>query len=252
VLKSLIRWLSTILLTVAWGIYFVFVSSGLFVGALEQLPAGRLGWLFEATHNSIARAALYSPFVGGIYQTFGFHQELRKPPPLLYLSDGGHLENLGLKQLLFRRCKEIIVCDAGEDPRYRCKELSAVLKDTNVVHDVLSYYTSSEIGDEDAALDHEEKEHEKGMGSGAHIEMRGLTPMRTASWLVNLRRDIKRKQVVSLEIEYPEHPESTVKTAWIHYLKASPFLDGQADKVGTGHQYKKHSVLKPSSILFLG
>ncbi len=32
------------------------------------------------------------------------------------LSDGGHIENLGLYELLKRRCKLIIVCDAGADP----------------------------------------------------------------------------------------------------------------------------------------
>ena len=32
------------------------------------------------------------------------------------LSDGGHIENLGLYELLRRRCKHIVVCDAEQDP----------------------------------------------------------------------------------------------------------------------------------------
>ncbi len=35
------------------------------------------------------------------------------PPPILYLSDGGHIENLGLLALLKRRLRRIIVADGG-------------------------------------------------------------------------------------------------------------------------------------------
>lgn len=36
--------------------------------------------------------------------------------PDIHLSDGGHFENLGLYELVRRRCRYIIVCDAGADP----------------------------------------------------------------------------------------------------------------------------------------
>ena len=36
--------------------------------------------------------------------------------PYVYLTDGGHIENLGLYELLRRRCKKIIVVDAEADP----------------------------------------------------------------------------------------------------------------------------------------
>ena len=35
------------------------------------------------------------------------------PPPIMLLSDGGHVENLGLLPLLKRRLKKIIVVDGG-------------------------------------------------------------------------------------------------------------------------------------------
>lgn len=35
----------------------------------------------------------------------------------VYLSDGGHIENLGLYELLQRRCRVIIACDAEADPQ---------------------------------------------------------------------------------------------------------------------------------------
>jgi len=34
-------------------------------------------------------------------------------PPLLHLTDGGHLDNLGLIELLRRECKLMICFDAG-------------------------------------------------------------------------------------------------------------------------------------------
>jgi hypothetical protein len=41
----------------------------------------------------------------------------------VYLSDGGHFENLGLYELVRRRCKVIILCDADCDPHYRFDDL---------------------------------------------------------------------------------------------------------------------------------
>jgi hypothetical protein len=36
--------------------------------------------------------------------------------PYVYLSDGGHFENLGLYEMVLRRCHYIVVSDAGQDP----------------------------------------------------------------------------------------------------------------------------------------
>jgi len=36
--------------------------------------------------------------------------------PYVYLSDGGHFENLALYEMVLRRCRFIVVSDAGADP----------------------------------------------------------------------------------------------------------------------------------------
>ena len=36
--------------------------------------------------------------------------------PYVNLSDGGHFENLGIYEMVRRRCRMIVVCDAGHDP----------------------------------------------------------------------------------------------------------------------------------------
>ena len=41
--------------------------------------------------------------------------------PYVYLSDGGHFENLGLYEMVLRRCRYIVACDAGCDPQYRVR-----------------------------------------------------------------------------------------------------------------------------------
>lgn len=45
-----------------------------------------------------------------------------KQTPFLYLSDGGHYENLGIGELLKRRCRLIIASDAGEDSGYKFED----------------------------------------------------------------------------------------------------------------------------------
>ncbi|MFK7870357.1 MAG: hypothetical protein AB8B58_14095, partial [Roseobacter sp.] len=40
-----------------------------------------------------------------------------RTPNFIELTDGGHFENLGLYELIRRRCRIIIICDAGEDPQ---------------------------------------------------------------------------------------------------------------------------------------
>jgi len=48
-------------------------------------------------------------------------------PPLIHLTDGGHLDNLGLIELLRRQCKLMICFDAGYDPQCTCEDLVFVL-----------------------------------------------------------------------------------------------------------------------------
>ncbi len=46
----------------------------------------------------------------------------------VYLSDGGHFDNLGLYEMLRRRCRFIIVSDATCDPKYDYADLGSVVR----------------------------------------------------------------------------------------------------------------------------
>ena len=47
-----------------------------------------------------------------LYELLGMTTDDKK---WVYLSDGGHFENLGVYELVRRRCRLIIACDAGQD-----------------------------------------------------------------------------------------------------------------------------------------
>jgi hypothetical protein len=46
----------------------------------------------------------------------------------VYVSDGGHFENLGLYEMVMRRCKKIIVVDGGCDPDFNLEDLGNAVR----------------------------------------------------------------------------------------------------------------------------
>ena len=58
-------------------------------------------------------------------ETFGLTDDRN---PYVYLSDGGHFENLGLYEMVLRRCHVIVVSDAGCDPTYTFDDLANAVR----------------------------------------------------------------------------------------------------------------------------
>ncbi|HYR27064.1 MAG TPA: hypothetical protein VEU30_01275, partial [Thermoanaerobaculia bacterium] len=46
----------------------------------------------------------------------------------IYLSDGGHFENLGLYEMVLRRCHYIVLSDAGADPQFAFEDLGNAIR----------------------------------------------------------------------------------------------------------------------------
>jgi hypothetical protein len=71
--------------------------------------------------------------------------------PYVYLSDGGHFENLGLYEMVLRRCHFIVVTDAGEDPECSFADLGEAVRKIRVdfgipiEFDQMNIYPRSEI-----------------------------------------------------------------------------------------------------------
>src|SRR5262249_43949531 len=45
----------------------------------------------------------------------------------VYLSDGGHFDNLGVYELVRRRCRYVIACDASADPDFDFEDLARLI-----------------------------------------------------------------------------------------------------------------------------
>ena len=52
--------------------------------------------------------------------------------PYVYLSDGGHFENLGLYEMVRRRCRFIVLADAGSDPACAFDDLGGAIRKIRV------------------------------------------------------------------------------------------------------------------------
>lgn len=59
------------------------------------------------------------------YEAFGL---TKADKDFLYLSDGGHFENLGLYEMVRRRCRYVIVSDAGCDPTCALEDLGNAVR----------------------------------------------------------------------------------------------------------------------------
>jgi hypothetical protein len=92
------------------------------VAALLTLANIRLGWWLgnprdEATCKKEGPDNGLRPMVDELLAQATDEKEY------VYLSDGGHFENLGLYELIRRRCKLIVLCDADCDPSYKFDDL---------------------------------------------------------------------------------------------------------------------------------
>ena len=57
--------------------------------------------------------------------------------PYVYLSDGGHFENLGLYEMVLRRCHFIVISDAGSDPECSFADLGESVRKIRVDFGIL-------------------------------------------------------------------------------------------------------------------
>ena len=64
-----------------------------------------------------------------IEEAFGLTTDDR---PYVYLSDGGHFEDLGLYEMVRRRCRFIVVVDAGEDRRFEFADLGNAVRKISI------------------------------------------------------------------------------------------------------------------------
>lgn len=76
-------------------------------------------WMPNPKFNTLPKTIFWPEYL--FYEMMGRGSEKDE---LLNLSDGGHHENLGIYQLLKRRCKIIIASDAGADPGFQMDDFA--------------------------------------------------------------------------------------------------------------------------------
>lgn len=95
---------------------------------LMSLFNTRLGyWIKNPSCSSFQENTLhwhYFKYI--IYEMFG--RGLNETNDYVHLSDGGHFENLGLYELVRRRCQYIIVSDASNDPNWTFGDLARAIE----------------------------------------------------------------------------------------------------------------------------
>jgi patatin-like phospholipase len=97
------------------------------VGLIMTLFNVRLGWWLGNPSQPYTAAHESPPFgmIQFISELFGLTND---KSAYVYLSDGGHFENLGLYEMVRRRCSFILVSDAGCDPDYAFADLGNAVR----------------------------------------------------------------------------------------------------------------------------
>lgn len=87
----------------------------------------RLGWWLGNPLNERCwtRSGPGTSFTHLLRETFG---KTDNTQGFVYLSDGGHFENLGLYEMIRRRCRHIVVSDAGQDEKCTLEDLGAAVR----------------------------------------------------------------------------------------------------------------------------
>jgi len=87
----------------------------------------RLGWwIGNPRHRRTWRRS--GPLQGLGYLLTELAGAANNKSAYVYLSDGGHFENLGLYELVRRRCRYIIACDGGEDSGFAFEDLGNAIR----------------------------------------------------------------------------------------------------------------------------
>ena len=89
----------------------------------------RLGWWLgnpgeagDATYKLRNPRTSLRPLLAEVFGNTDAHH------PYVYLSDGGHFENLGFYEMVLRRCRRIIVSDAGGDEKFVFEDLGSAIR----------------------------------------------------------------------------------------------------------------------------
>lgn len=104
-------------------------SSSRLTALLLTLLNVRLGWWLgnpgAAGVRTYTRAEPLHSLLTVLSEAFGLTDDQN---PYVYLSDGGHFENMGVYEMVLRRCRLIVATDAGADPKYQFSDIGNAVR----------------------------------------------------------------------------------------------------------------------------
>jgi hypothetical protein len=131
--------------------------------------------------------------------------------PYVYLSDGGHFENLGLYEMVLRRCHTIVVIDADADGGYTFDNLGSAIRkiriDLGIAIDFPSFPTLAKLAESGQTsycavgkihYDTEDKDAPDGSLIYVKPTLRGDEPA----------------DVISYERQHPDFPHESTGDQW--------------------------------------
>jgi len=117
---------------------------------LMTLFNARLGWwLGNPKTNEYEKVTPTSSITAFLREARGKTDETH---PFVFLSDGGHFENLGIYEMVARRCKYIVACDATADGKYAFGDLANAVRKIRIdmgipIEQLTTQYIRPEAGE---------------------------------------------------------------------------------------------------------
>jgi hypothetical protein len=173
----------------------------------------RLGWWLGNPRYNLKEESRYGPGAGLFYLMFELFGKTSDRSKYVYLSDGGHFENLGVYELVKRRCRLIIACDAGEDSKYQFGELGNVIEKCRV-----------DLGvdikmDVDALKPEEEKEFSGSHIASGEILYNNIDPDAKPGRLIYVKSTLTGDEPIDIlryKNQHSEFPHQTTADQWFN------------------------------------
>ena len=170
----------------------------------------RLGYWLPNPHRLLRKSWYTGPFwgVGPFYLLLELFGRLDEKSRYVNLSDGGHIENLGVYELLRRRCEVLIVGDGEADPTLTFGSLATVMR-----------YAYIDMGIEiDIELD-DIRKHSDGL-SRKHCAVGKIRyPGGETGYLLYIKSSVTGEEVEYIREYLSQHPE------FPHESTADQFFD---------------------------
>lgn len=197
-----------------------FASHGLLAFVLTLFNV-RLGRWFPNTAPSKEqwRYGRHSPrFAGGWYLSELLGRTNEKSS-WVYLSDGGHFDNLGVYELVRRRCRFIVVVDAGADPQMSFGDLGNCVRKCRVDLGVSIRLDLREFGLESGVHGRPPRPKCAHVAGKVYYPSSGSAPKFTGDILyikssLPTAQDEPPADILSFLAEHPQFPHQTTADQW--------------------------------------